>query len=275
MIGKAFAPAHITGFFSIFDDEDPLKTGSCGCGMALEDGVTTSAQPAETTEILLNGQPAEAPTTKAIIEMLTEEPVRVESKLAFPIGGGFGDSGAGAFSTALALNEALHLNRTYNDLAFLAHVAEVNNKTGLGDVAGMYAGGIVIRLKPGTPFVLDRIPVVARDIYCVHFGPISTKSVLTDPKEKAKINEAGTKSLKALLKKPTFDQFMKLSREFSVETGLISEKALAAVKAVEASGGMASMAMLGDSVFATTDKGLAEFGEVKKTRISLIGAHPI
>ena len=88
--------------------------------------------------------------------------------------------------------------------------------------------------------------------------------MLTDPKEKAKINESGKKCLKTLLKKPTFDQFMKLSREFSVETGLISEKALAAVKAVEANGGMASMAMLGDSVFATTDKGLAEFGEVKQ-----------
>ena len=275
MIGKAFAPAHITGFFSIFDDEDPLKMGSCGCGMALEDGVTTTAQPAEATETILNGVTTEAPTTRTIIEMLTEEPVRVESKLAFPIGGGFGDSGAGAFSTALALNDALHLNRTYNDLAFLAHVAEVKNKTGLGDVAGMYAGGIVMRLKPGTPFILDRIPVVTRDIYCVHFGPVSTKSVLTDPKEKAKINESGKKCLKTLLKKPTFDQFMKLSREFSVETGLISEKALAAVKSVEANGGLASMAMLGDAVFATTDKGLAEFGEVKKTRIGLVSAHPI
>jgi pantoate kinase len=275
MIGKAFAPAHITGFFSIFDDEDPLKMGSCGCGMALEDGVTTTAQPAEATETILNGVTTEAPTTRTIIEMLTEEPVRVESKLAFPIGGGFGDSGAGAFSTALALNEALHLNRTYNDLAFLAHVAEVKNRTGLGDVAGMYAGGIVMRLKPGTPFILDRIPVVTRDIYCVYFGPVSTKSVLTDPKEKAKINESGKKCLKTLLKKPTFDQFMKLSREFSVETGLISEKALAAVKSVEANGGMASMAMLGDAVFATTDKGLAEFGEVKKTRIGLVSAHPI
>jgi pantoate kinase len=273
MIGKAFAPAHITGFFSIFEDQDPLRMGSCGCGLALEDGVVTTAQPADATEILLNGQPADAPTTKAIIEMLTEEPVRVESKLAFPVGGGFGDSGSGAFSTALALNEALHLNRTYNDLAFLAHVAEVNNRTGLGDVAGMYAGGIVIRLKPGTPFTLDRIPVVSRDIYCVHFGPISTKSVLTDPKEKAKINEAGKKSLKALLKKPTFEHFMKLSREFSVETGLISDRALDAVEAVESGGGMASMAMLGDTVFSTKPDGLS--GEVIKSKISLCGAHPV
>lgn len=272
MIGKAFAPSHVTGFFSIYDDNDPLKMGSCGCGLALEDGVVTTVQPAEVTEIFLNGNLSDAPTTKSLIDLLTDEPVRVESQLAFPVGGGFGDSGAGAFSAALALNEALHLNRTYNDLAYLAHVAEVNNKTGLGDVAGMYVGGIVIRLKPGTPFTLDRIPIVARDIYCVHFGPISTKSVLTDPKEKAKINEAGKKGLKALLKKPTFDQFMRISREFAVETGLIGEKALAAVKAVESSGGLASMAMLGDSVFATTDRGLAEFGEVKKTRICLTGA---
>lgn len=275
MIGKAFAPAHITGFFYAHDHEDPLKMGSSGCGFTLEDGVYTTAWPADNAEVYLDGKPSEASTTRTVIELLTDQPVHVESETDLPVGGGFGVSGAGAFSTALAVDRALGLGKTYNELSYVAHVAEVKNRTGLGDVAGMTLGGVVIRLKPGTPFTLDRIPVASRDIYCVHFGPISTKSVLSDPKEKALINEAGMKCLKALLKKPTFEHFMRLSREFSVSTGLISEKALDAVEAVEAFDGMASMAMLGDTIFSTIADGLTGFGCVKKTRISLIGAHPL
>ena len=136
MIGKAFAPAHITGFFYIHEDDNPLKMGSCGCGIALEDGVISKVQIAEDTSIRLNGEPSDAPTTRMAIDLLTDMPVKVESKLAFPVGGGFGDSGAGAFSAVIALNRALGLNRTFNELAYTAHMAEVKNGTGLGDVAG-------------------------------------------------------------------------------------------------------------------------------------------
>ncbi|WP_174590427.1 pantoate kinase [Methanocella conradii] len=272
MIGKAFAPAHITGFFYVHEDDNPLRMGSCGCGFTLEGGVCTTAWPAGTTEVYLDGKPSDASTTRTVIDLLADRPVHVESELDFPAGGGFGVSGAGAFSTALALNQALGLGKTYNELSYIAHRAEVENRTGLGDVAGMSLGGVVIRLKPGTPFTLDRIPTASREIYYVHFGPISTKSVLSDPKEKALINEAGKRCLKELLKKPTFENFMRLSREFSVKTGLISEKALDAVEAVEAFGGMASMAMLGDTVFSTTPDGLSRFGKVIKSKISMAGA---
>jgi len=275
MIGKAFAPAHITGFFFIHDDAEPLKMGSCGCGFTLEDGVCTTAWPAGRTEIYLDGKPSEASTTRTVIELLAGQPVHVETELDIPIGGGLGASGAGAFSTALAINEALGLGKAYNELSYAAHVAEVKNRTGLGDVAGMTLGGVVIRLRPGAPFVLDRIPSASRDIYYINFGPISTKGVLSDAREKARINEAGRKCLRELLKAPTFEHFMKLSREFSVSTGLISERSLDAVEAVEAFDGMASMAMLGDTVFSTTPDGLSGFGKVMKSKIGLACAHPL
>jgi len=275
MIGRAFAPSHITGFFYAYDDDDSTKMGSCGCGLTLDDGVITEARAADITEIYLNGKLSSASTTRTVIELLANRPVRVDSKLAFPVGGGFGASGAGAFGTALALNQALGLKKTYNELSYTAHSAEVLNRTGLGDVAGMTMGGIVIRLKPGTPFILDRIPTGQRDIYCIHFGPISTKSVLSDPKEKAAINDAGRKCLKSLIKEPSFEHFMGLSRQFSVSADLVSGRALDAIEAVESRGGMASMAMLGDTVFSTIPDGLEDFGEVLKSRISLTPAHLI
>jgi len=154
---------------------------------------------------------------------------------------------------------------------YAAHVAEVTSGTGLGDVAGMNSGGVEIRLRPGVPFAVDRIPVPQTFIYYVYFGPISTKSVLSDPREKAAINEAGRRCLKSLLAKPTFTELMRLSRSFAVETGLISDRALDAVEAVEAHGGMASMAMLGDTVFSTSPDGLAGFGEMHRSAISVTG----
>lgn len=275
MMGRAYAPAHITGFFVIHDDEDPLKMGSCGCGLTLEDGVVTEATLSDKTEIFLNSEPSDAVTTKTVVDLLADKPVRIDSELSIPVSGGLGASAAGAFSTALALNETLDLRMTYNELAYAAHKAEVMNRTGLGDVAGIVSGGVTIRKKPGTPFVTDRIPVPPLNIYYVHFGPISTKSVLTDEKEKACINKTGNKCLKSLLKKPTFDHFMSLSKDFAVSTGLISNKALDAVEAVESHGGMASMAMLGDTVFSTIPDGLVESYEVVKTKISMAGAYQV
>ena len=125
MIGKAFAPAHITGFFFVHDEPDPLRAGSCGCGFTLESGAYTSAWAANTTEVYVDGVPSEASTTRTVIGLLTDSPVHVESDIDLPVGGGFGASGAGAFSTALAINQALGLGKTYNELACAAHVAEV------------------------------------------------------------------------------------------------------------------------------------------------------
>ncbi|MCD1294796.1 GHMP kinase [Methanocella sp. CWC-04] len=275
MMGKAFAPAHITGFFIVHEEDDPLRMGSCGCGLALDDGAYTEVSPSDRTEIFLNGKETDAVTTRTLIELLTDKPVTVKSRLSIPVGGGFGASGAGALSTALALNKALKLEKTFNDLSYAAHVAEVRNSTGLGDVAGMTCGGVTVRLKPGTPFIIDRIPVPAMDIYYISFGPLSTKTILSDSKERELINKAGKKCLDGLLRRPTFENFMKLSRDFSVDTGLISSRAMDAVEAVESHGGMASMAMLGDTVFSTMPEGLYEFGEVRKTKINLSGAHLI
>lgn len=268
---KAFAPAHITGFFTVHEGSDPVRTGSCGAGLSLDDGALTEVSLSDRPGIFLNGRQDEASTTAAVVRMLADRPVRVETRLNVPVGGGLGASAAGAVSTALALNELLGLEKTLNELLCVAHVAEVTSRTGLGDVAGMSSGGVEIRKRPGVPFVVDRIPVPQMYIYYVSFGPIATKSVLSDAREKAAINKAGRKCLKSLLKKPTLPELMRLSRSFAVETGLISGRALDAVEAVESQGGMASMAMLGDTVFATVPDGLEESGQVRRAAINVTG----
>jgi pantoate kinase len=273
---KAFSPAHISGIFIIDIKEEPVLSGSMGCGICLEDGAVTKVSIAEETTVKINGAAAEALTTLTAIKLLTLKPVLVETTLGVPVGCGFGASGAGALSAALALNEALSLNLTLRELARAAHVAEVTNRTGLGDVTGQTFGGIVIRKKAGAAFMgnIDKIPFADAKISWVSFGEISTKSILSDGIKKNAINKAGKSRLKELLKKPTLENFFLQSGRFAKEIGLMSTEVKDAIEAVEAREGLASQAMLGDTVFALNNNGaLLEFGEVHESRISNAGAH--
>lgn len=271
----ATVPSHITGFFAAKRQEDPMRSGSIGCGLTLCLGATTTIKAAEETRIFLNGQPSKAPVSLYVVERLARSPVLVRTELEMPLGSGFGASGAGALGCAYALNALFDLGLTANGAAAVAHAAEVVNRTGLGDVIGQNTGGLVVRLEPGAPGIgrVDRIPVPALGVDYVVKGPISTREVLSDKAALKEINRAGEAALKALLKKPTLQEFMHISRRFTVEAGLASDWALDAIEAVEAAGGSASMIMLGDAVFAFKGgAALEEFGEVHTTTISQRGA---
>lgn len=277
-IGKAFAPAHISGIFIIDIKKDPSLSGSMGCGICLEDGAVTEVRPSKETIIRINGTVTRAPTTLSAIGLLTPEPVFVDTTLNIPIGAGFGASGAGALSAALSLNEALSLDLTFKEVAGAAHCAEVTNMTGLGDVTGMTFGGMVIRKKAGAPFrgIIDKIPSRNTKISWIEFNEISTRSILSDELKQKTINRAGKSRLKELFKKPTIENFMIQSAEFAKDIELMSPRVKDAIEAVNAAGGLASQAMLGDTVFAINDNGaLMEFGEVHESRISNAGAHLI
>ena len=276
---RAFVPSHITGFFAAHRKDEPRLSGSIGCGLCLSLGATTTIESApeiQDTEILLNGALSEAPVSRFVVQKLAKEPVRVKTELSMPFGAGFGASGAGALGCAYALNSYFDLGLTADQAAAVAHEAEVTNRTGLGDVIAQNAGGLVVRLQPGAPGTgrIDRIPVPPLLISYVVRGPISTKEVLSDEKAMTAVNVAGEAALKELLKRPTFTNFMQLSRRFTVQSGLASDWALQAIEAVEAAGGMAGMIMLGDAVFAFGGAGaLQSFGEVHTTTISQRGAN--
>ena len=273
---NAWVPSHITGFFAAKSRNDPVLSGSIGCGLCLNLGATTFVDDAKTTQIFLNGVESEAPVTKYVVEHLAKRPVRVKTNLDMPFGSGFGASGAGALGCAYALNAHFDLGLTANQAAAVAHSAEVTNRTGLGDVIAQNAGGMVIRLGPGAPGTgcIDRIPVPPLVVDYVVKGPISTRDVLTDSALMKAINQSGLIALKELLKRPTLDNFMSLSRRFTMQSGLASQWAIDAIEAVEGIGGMASMIMLGDAVFAFGGTlALKDFGEVKTTMISQRGAN--
>ncbi|QSW99684.1 pantoate kinase [Haloterrigena alkaliphila] len=255
----AFVPGHITGFFSAHPDDDPTKAGSRGAGLTLTDGVEVTVEPADGAEstIVLDGEEIDIEPVDTVLETL-EATARVEAESALPLGSGFGVSGGMALGTALAANHVFERKLSWNELVTIAHGAEVQAGTGLGDVVAQAAGGVPIRLEPGGPQVnkLDAIPARARVEY-VSFGELSTADVLSG--ETDRLSAAGKEALSRVVEEPTLLSLMYASRLFAREAELLTDQVARTIGDVTDAGGQASMAMLGETVFAL-GTGLSDAG---------------
>lgn len=282
MLGRAYAPAHITGFFAVRQHQNPVKAGSIGCGLCLEAGVTATITVDTSyigSVIRFNGKKIDLPTVEYAIKGLLKpghSQVIIDLESDIPLGFGFGISGAAALASALALNTVFNLHKTVNQVASFAHCAEVVNKTGMGDVSGQCTGGVVMRIKPGAPGTgqTDTIPFSQTEVSWVCLGEVNTASVLGNGEALNSINRVGSNALTTLLKRPGLKNFMSISRDFALQTGLISSRALDVMEAVEARGQSAAVAMLGDTVFTLGECSvLKKFGQVGLSRIGISGAY--
>ncbi len=341
---RAFAPGHLTAFFRTADDSDnPWERGSLGSGICLSKGAFSSVSvkrvpyhnhvserstspSSMNIRVLLDGEPSEAPvTTFAVRKMLDEARSRgylpeslsreleitVETELQLPQQSGWGMSGAGALSTVLALGKALSLPFSYHETAFFAHLAELTNSSGLGDVAAQCTGGLTIRKRPGIPphGFIDTIKVPPVKVVCLTLTEeMSTSSILNDPQKRKVIDKEGQRAVDSIIREPTLERFLNLSREFTIRSGLASPEILEALEAVHSSDTSeifgdqplpssheqsssiphrpntashvlsgAGMAMLGNSLFAIGDTDtlvdiLSPFGRVDVCTIDPAGA---
>ncbi len=255
-----FSPASLTCFFSPSIENDPLESGSLGVSLALNRGVRVSAKPSSELSIIVNGEDWNFPTVRTIAQQMGfEGEIRIEMDL--PAGCGFGMSGASALASAFEINEVLNLNRSFFELSDLAHKAEVINRTGLGDVVTQSFGGVVVRKSASCPSkcVVDRF-LWNIDLDVLIMGELPTEQILSDFSLRS-IAEIGRESLKEFLRKPTVETLFKQSKSFALKTGLIDLDSAVkdAVEAVESSGGLASMVMLGKAVFAVNGEVLKDF----------------
>lgn len=254
---RAFVPGHVTGFFTIERGDDPIETGSRGAGVALSDGVTVEVRPTDDRAVYLDDTSIDIEPVERVLDALRVD-ATVLATTELPVGAGFGVSGAVALGTALAVNDCFDRSLSENELITIAHGAEVQSGTGLGDVVAQANGGFTIRLDPGGPShnTLDRIPMHSRVEY-LSFGERSTAAVLDDNPQL--VTEAGRLALSQVVEEPTLEEFMHASRRFARETGLLTEELQEVVQAVTDVGGSASMAMLGETVFAL-GTGLSDAG---------------
>ncbi len=265
--GRSFVPGHITGLFRIYDlDDDPLRRGSIGAGFSIGSGTITrvTLEAVDSPEVIVryNGVQIEGQVTRAVIELMSQEygqsyKATVQHDSELPIGVGFGASGAGALGTALAMNQALDSHFDHIRAAQFAHVAEVKNRTGLGDVIAQFSGGIEIRVSPGAPGIGEtrNIPFSEPLNVTLAGSPgLETSEVLSDPVSRERINRAGDMIAKRLIEEPTFERFIECSREFSALTGLMTVRVKKALQDLEDNHlADSSMVMLGDSIFCFCD----------------------
>jgi pantoate kinase len=273
-ISKAFSPAGISSFFEICDQTPDGRTirnlenaGARGGGFVITKGVETTVEVAKkgknSIAVSINGKLAyQARTSLHVAEMLlakTKEKyqILISHNCEVPIGAGFGSSAAGALGAALALSDAIGLKLTYNELGRIAHTAEIECKTGLGTVGPIMLGGCILTVEPGGPGigVIDRLPL-SPDHFIVAgtFEPMPTKKLLlSSPEKREKINCCGNRTLKAILEEPSIENFLLKCQEFAEETGFMTQRTRALMKAAEDAGAIgATQNMVGEAVHALT-----------------------
>ncbi len=277
---KVFVPAHITCFFEPCIYDSYIESGSRGAGINLSKGAYTTIRveekPDQIIETYLNGRRIDSPLIKDCVKQLIRDEklhVAVENQLELPVSQGFGMSAASLLGTSVGIAKLLDLDET--EATRIAHTVEIKHHTGLGDITGILAGGVEIRIKPGIPGETRNIPFNGEIIVCTLPGKLETKKVLTNPVKMSLIKEYGGIYLKELLLEPSIEKLFDLSWRFTLETKLATPRIQEIV--VEASKhGLASMCMLGNSIYAIGDidrleEKLGFFGETIRCNVDWNG----
>ena len=283
----AFAPGHISGFFEpVYNEYDMEKTGSRGAGINLSLGAISEVEVKESEkqvfEFFINKKNCDSPVVRlAFNYLIGVQPlhVTVHTNLDLPLGQGFGMSAASAVSSSYALAKILGISSHIAMKA--AHFAEVQLKTGLGDVIASCFGGIEIRKEAGLPpwGMIEHIPGSLDLVLCVIGDQLDTSKILSDSEKMVGITQCGKYCIKKVLENPTIENLFLMSQIFTKKTRLAENRVKEAINIVKGYG-TGSMCMLGNSIFASGDtdklsKVLSNFGKVYICKVDQSGAHVI
>jgi len=259
---SAWAPNHITGFFYSKMDKDPMQSSSLGAGVNLSRGTTTQIEvhPASQNEIsvFINGERSDAELSNWLLKEFFKKNIHdsykidIHHKMEMPISAGFGTSGSGALSLAMALRKVFDLTISDEECYKLAHIADAENKTGLGTVMAEIAGGLEIRVAFGGPGIgkVETIPLEEDyKVVILYFGSYQTKEALSDKKLMEKVHKFGKTCVNDLLKDPSVERFLELSQWFVKKIEVATESVSGIIKKMERNGFLCSMPLFGESVF--------------------------
>ncbi len=266
---KAFCPAHVTGFFKAEEG------GSLGAGFSIELGVTTevSASEGEGTEILVRGRkPGDLRVSEHVAGRFRQMSgfagkLRITHELGVPVGYGLGCSAAAALSLAYALDAALGTNLGRQGAARVAHEAEIECRTGLGDVLAAYHGGFEIRVSAGAPGRgrIVKMPHGGVRAVIACFAPVPTTEFIKN--RMSGINGLGGRMVSELLRGGGAKRFQEMSLEFAEYIDVMTPRMRRAAGVLRDYG--CGVAMFGETVFA-----LVPAREAEGARRRLCGRYP-
>jgi pantoate kinase len=273
----AFSPGHISGYFRRIDGDTISTTGSIGAGIVISEGVTARVELSERTSVVVQKKGREitscgSPLLVDVMEQLDVTP-SITTECLLPIGAGFGLSAAALLAALTAVNRLYDLGMDKEEIAQYAHRAEVEHRTGLGDVAACQGGGRVTRYGPGIHGRVERRFDMAEPLYAVSFGPIHTPSVLNSPGQMERVSSAFPETTP----EDAMD-FFRLSRGFAEQSGLMTREIHEILRLCDAAGVPSTMTMLGNGIFAYGRKALGvllPFGPVYEFYVAEAGARVI
>jgi len=270
MEATAFCPAHITGFFKahLDDNQSSLENlGSTGAGFSIKQGVTTRVKinsrdnQESNFKITIKGyQPDKIDVSEFVINeflklgKFSNKFFDIEHDISIPVGYGLGSSGAVALSLSFALDQALETKLDKTIIGQIAHNAEVNCKTGLGDVLASFHGGFEIRVKPGAPGIgsVEKILTEKISIIMICFSPISTNKFIKE--HLSKINGLGGKMVNRLLESKNYEHFQDMSLEFAKFVDVITPRMQKLVNELSKNNIKCGIAFFGETIFTMIPK---------------------
>ena len=270
MEATAFCPAHITGFFKahLDDSQNSLENfGSTGAGFSIKQGVTTRVK-VDTKDnqesnfrITTKGyQPDKTDVSEFVLNeflklgKFSNKFFDIEHEISIPVGYGLGSSGAVALSLSFALDQALETKLDKTTIGQIAHNAEVNCKTGLGDVLASFHGGFEIRVKPGAPGIgcVEKIFTNEISVIMICFSPISTNKFIKE--RLSQINGLGGKMVNRLLESKNYKHFQDMSLEFAKFVNVITPRMQKLVNELSKNNIKCGIAFFGETVFSMIPK---------------------
>ncbi|RLF64678.1 MAG: hypothetical protein DRN30_05190 [Thermoplasmata archaeon] len=283
----SYAPGHITGIFSIYDEYDnPLQRGSRGVGFSIDRGAVVRILGIRSNRVTIkaryNGKPAK--TTEIAVKQFLENHdlkyrLEIQIKPSLPVSQGFGISAAGTLAALYGLTKLFRVEE--GEALKYTHVAEVRLGTGLGDAVAEWYGGFEVRVLPGIPPMglveRIRVPKNTKVVLAVVDEPIKTKGVIKNPEFKERINRVGDDLLEEFLDSDqSLEEFISLSYEFAQEVGIMSKRTSLTLRNLWKEGISASQCMIGNSIFTFDESAieiLKEMG-IKDIYTSYIGKGP-
>ena len=265
MEATAFCPAHITGFFKahLEDNHSNLENlGSMGAGFSIKQGVTTrvKVKPKDNQKsnfkITTHGYQSDKTDVSEYVlnEFLklgefTNKFFEIEHDITIPVGYGLGSSSAVALSLSFALDQALETKLERVIIGQIAHNAEVNCKTGLGDVLASYHGGFEIRVRPGAPGIghIEKIDTEKISIIMICFSPISTNKFIKE--RLSQINGLGGKMVNKLLESKDYEHFQEMSLEFAKYVDVMTPRMQNLVDELSNNNIKCGIALFGETIF--------------------------
>ena len=265
MEATAFCPAHVTGFFKahLDDNQNNLENlGSMGAGFSIKQGVTTrvkiETRNDQKSNFEISSYGYQSDKTDVSEYVLNEflrlgefstKFFKIEHDISIPVGYGLGSSGAVALSLSFALDQALKTKLDKTTIGQIAHNAEVNCKTGLGDVLGSFHGGFEIRVKPGAPGIgyVEKITTDNISIIMICFSPISTNKFIKE--HLSQINGLGGKMVNRLLESKNYEHFQDMSLEFAKYVDVMTPRMQKLVNELSKNNIKCGIALFGETIF--------------------------